>query len=212
MTPIHVIVTGHESSGSQLVARVCSHVLGLADFSEGKDAIWTGNGTIGVSHRSLPRLLPAEFPDVASELRDRARHGHIKLVICTRDRSLSELSRMKRFHKPPAQVTRESMHAQEMLGELMSEFPDHHCFSYESAAFLGKPYFDDLYRYLGVESEFAPPFRDANSKRLASMLPSPQTQMSLLQRAARRLGFGPTPEALLMQELQTEQASAQRSR
>ena len=55
-----------------------------------------------------------------------------------------------------------------MLEIMTMDYP-WYILSYESMIYLGKPYLDLLYDFLGVESDFVPPIHDGNLNRIQTM-------------------------------------------
>ena len=51
----------------------------------------------------------------------------------------------------------------EFFAELLDR-DDVFLWSYETMSLYGRPYFQRLYRFLNVESDFVPPVRDANAR------------------------------------------------
>lgn len=161
-----VIVIGPESSGSKLAAKICAHVLGVRRFGEWNAAGWCGEAGPRVCHRSLPYGWPPVFPDLPALIEEQGRDCDIRFVLTTRDITLSEISRFRRWGKPPEQARRESLQAREvMAGVLRSDRP-FFLWSYETFMFLGKDYLAGLYRFLGVDSDFCPDLADGNAARL----------------------------------------------
>lgn len=162
-----VIVLGPESSGSKLIARVCAHVLGIRPYGEWNAVGWCAGGGHEVCHRSLPYGDPPRFPDVESMIAEHRADHDIRFVLTTRDVTLSEMSRSRRFAKPAPQLREESRRAREiMAGLLRSEWPVF-IWSYETFMFLGKDYLDRLYAFLGTASDFMPDLVDGNAPRIA---------------------------------------------
>jgi hypothetical protein len=160
-----LIVLGYESSGSVFTARVASHVLGkCAWFGQ-----WHGygfNGAIGddlvVLHRSIPWMRPKQWHEDPRELLEMFTGYDVRFVICTRDLSISHLSRIKRFGGSIADYQADSQRATALFTKIIETCP---CFvfSYETMVALGQVYFQELYRWLGVKSDFQPEIKDANA-------------------------------------------------
>lgn len=161
-----VIVLGFESTGSVFVSQVVSHVLGAcASFGD-----WSGygyNGSLGddliILHRSLPFKRPKQWFDEPEELHDLFPGYELKFVICTRDLSISQISRELRFGGTQDEYRADNNRARKLFEKLM-EREDCFVFSFESMVALGTPYFLRLYSWLGVDSTFEPPIRDANAR------------------------------------------------
>ena len=63
-----------------------------------------------------------------------------------------------------------NVEAAHLMTEIASSHIPHLFFSYESLVFLGHVYLRELYRFLGVESDFEPPLIDANERYLKAPL------------------------------------------
>lgn len=165
-----VFVVGPESSGSKLTARIAAHVLGVTTFDE-----WDGSGWCGhemrpgnrVCHRSLPFMLPPKWPDFDEWIENHGATHQVRFIVTTRDRSISERSRIRRFHKGPEQVTNETNTAVHMIQDLLARETSTHVHSYETMVLLGAPYLNLLYDFLGVESDFMPEILDGNRPYIA---------------------------------------------
>mgnify|MGYP004256104561 FL=1 len=67
------------------------------------------------------------------------------------------------------EVKRHSDRARDIMLQVMSMDYPWYISSYETMIYLGKPYLDLLYEFMGVESDFMPSLRDGNLKRIQSM-------------------------------------------
>ncbi len=162
------VVIGPESSGSVFIAQVISFVIGhCRSFGQ-----WTGygyNGRIGadklVLHRSIPYMRPKIFPTLLEVLGPLAGYDQIKIVLTSRDRSIMSLSTTRRMGGTPDEAVADLATAGELFAKLLDR-DDVFLWSYESMTLFGAPYFQRLYRFLGVETDFVPPARDENAKYL----------------------------------------------
>lgn len=161
-----VFVIGPESSGSKLVARICSHVLQIQDFDDWNGTAWSDRGEHKVCHRSLPYNLPPKFPDIEEWISTHHESYDLCFILTTRDITLSELSRIERFSKSKPQVEAESAKAREIMLDVLRKPYPVLIWSYETFMFLGLAYLKQLYQFLGVQSDFCPPIIDGNRKRL----------------------------------------------
>ncbi|MBR9800820.1 hypothetical protein GYB59_03570 [bacterium] len=153
-----VIVTGPESSGSTFIARVIASELGIQRWN-GKN--WSPHGKFGrVRHFSLPNAR--EWPDLERWRRIPNRY----FVLATRDINISQRSRKRRWGKSLEHYTEHSHRASQIMGELLQT---ERCFvwSYETALFLGSPYFRQLYAFLDVRSDPQGNMRDGNVKYIS---------------------------------------------
>ncbi|MDG2424764.1 MAG: hypothetical protein P8M22_12400 [Phycisphaerales bacterium] len=170
MQPKVVFVIGPESTGSTLIARICGHVLCGIPMNSGEKTQWKDQDDNQVWHVSLPSGAAASFPDIDAWISKYKETHAIHFVLTTRDITLSEFSRRGRFMRRGAEeVKQQSQQARDIMIHAMGLGYPWHIVSYETTVFLGAPYLDLLYRFIGVESDFLPPLRDANLKRLESM-------------------------------------------
>lgn len=168
----HIIVTGTESSGGSLVARTIAHAFEVSHFDAwdgmGPNAIT--NQIVKVQHVSLPAGNPAEFPNVREWIVGDDEDGPRVFVLTVRDNGISIRSKMRRAEGYSGltfeEAQRDNARAARLLAEISSSHRPHLFFSYEALIFLGHVYLQDLYRFLGVESEFVPPMIDANARYL----------------------------------------------
>lgn len=163
-----VFVIGPESSGSKLIAKIISHALNIDQYGEWNGMGWTENGMHKVCHRSLPFLIPPQYPDIEKWIHDNQRDYDIFFVITTRDITLSEISRIKRFKKTSTQVQEESKRANEIIRDLIKSRQKYYIWSYETFMFLEMDYLKLLYNFLGINSDYMPALIDGNRKSLPS--------------------------------------------
>ncbi len=160
-----IIIVGFESSCSVFLARVVSHVLGKCD----RFGAWSGYGWNGapgddlvILHRSLPYGRPKKwFEDVEAETAKLADYD-TSYIICTRDLSISGLSRELRFGGSQAEYDADNKTARAAFEKIAAMSPPF-IFSFETSIALGDMYYRALYDWLGVSSEFSPPAFDANA-------------------------------------------------
>lgn len=157
-----VFVFGPESSGSKLIAKICSHVLDIDRYGDWHGGSWSDHGLHKVYHRSLPYSNPPRFPDIAKLIAENEKDYDLYFILTTRDITISKLSRFQRFAKPYNQSQVESAKAREIITDLLNS--DHKCFiwSYETFMFLQQAYLNQLYHFLGVNSDFFPELVDGN--------------------------------------------------
>jgi hypothetical protein len=160
-----LVVLGYESSGSVFAAKVVSYVTGKCSYFEE----WNGygfNGSIGddlvILHRSIPYMRPKLWHDEPQELLTLFKGYDVQFIICTRDLSISHLSRMKRFGGTNADCVADS-HRATMLFKKIIENYQCFIFSYETMVALDYAYFKELYRWLNIDSDFKPDIKDGNA-------------------------------------------------
>lgn len=165
-----VFVIGPESSGSKLIARVCSHALGIRSFEEWNGTGWSDRGNDKLCHRSLPFDIPPKFPDIREWIRENEKEYDLFFILTTRDITLSEQSRYDRWKKPADQAKAESRRAREIMTDVIHSGVNYFIWSYETFMFLGKDYLQELYAFLGVQSDFFPGLRDGNESRIRQLI------------------------------------------
>lgn len=167
-----LFVIGPESSGSMLAAKICAHVLGVASYGKWTGARFVEKRNVRVFHRSIPYETKIIFPNI-DEWMNQHKDYNKRFVITVRDTTLSEISRIKRFSATKESKTpynmelarAESDKAKDILIEVMDKYP-YFLFSYEVFLYLGLRYLKDLYKFLGVNSDFYPSINNANLKRI----------------------------------------------
>lgn len=155
------MVIGPECSGSKLIARICAHVLGIQTYESfgGHDFI---NEKHKVCHRSLPFSIPPQYPNIEDWITRNETSFELFFILTTRDISISELSRVRRFNKSIKQVRKESDDAKTIMISLLKSQPNCFIWSYETFMFLRMAYLQKLYQFLGVQSDFIPEIIDGN--------------------------------------------------
>jgi len=159
-----VVILGYESSGSVFISKVVSHVLGKCDsFGE-----WNGygfNGEIGdqlvILHRSIPYGRPKRWHDNPEEIKEIFADYELRFIICTRDPTISQLSRIQRFGGSFSVYIGDTSRATSLFAKVMGKY-SFYIWNFETMLTLGNFYFDDLYKWLDIESEFYPNVENAN--------------------------------------------------
>lgn len=161
-----IIITGFESSGSVFLSKVVSHVMKKCrQFGEWSGYGW--NGTAGddliLIHRSMPYMRNPKrwLVDLQGEIEPMGDYDK-KFIICTRDLSISQLSRISRFGGTMAEYQDDNNTARQCFEQIM-ETEDFFIFGFESALALRFLYYKTLYSWLGVQSNFNPEIFDANA-------------------------------------------------
>ena len=161
-----IIVTGFESSGSVFAARIVSFVLGKCS----KFGDWNGygwNGKYGeklvIVHRSMPYMRNPKrwINDLENEialLKDYSR----EFIICTRDLNISRISRIKRFGGIHSEYKNDDKRAAEIFSRIISE-EKYFILNLETALALGDAYYQGLFAWLNVETNFSPKVIDVNN-------------------------------------------------
>ena len=163
--PKCVFVIGPESTGSKLIAKICSHVLDIQPFGRWDGTAWSDKGQHCVLHRSLPYYIPPVFPDVQAWIEEKQANYDLYFVLTTRDITMSHLSRYERWQKPESDCIQQSKRAREIMLSIMNSEQKSFIWSYETFMFLRQSYLHQLYEFLGVTSDFIPDLIDANAKK-----------------------------------------------
>jgi hypothetical protein len=162
-----VFVVGMESSGSKLVAKILSHALGIQPYGTWNGSGWSRSfaSPHRLCHRSQPYGHDSRFSDIRrwnEENRDLAIH----YVVCTRDATISERSRLARWPERRGTFSEQTARARQIIREVL-ETCDHTIWSYETFMLLGGDSLRWLYRSLGIDSDFVPAdIADANVKHV----------------------------------------------
>lgn len=162
-----VLVMGTESSGSKLIAKICSHVLEIQMFGDWNGNAWSDNGINKVYHRSLPYNNPPQYPNIDELLFDNRENYQIYFILTTRDNTISELSRSNKYAKPREQSRLESHKAREIMTNILRSNHRSFIWSYETFMFLQLEYLKKLYQFLEIESNFIPELIDGNISKIA---------------------------------------------
>ena len=165
-----LVVLGYESSGSVFTAKVISYVTGKCSFF----GEWNGygfNGSIGddlvILHRSIPYMRPKLWHDDPQELLALFDGYDTQFIICTRDLSISHLSRKGRFGGTIADYVSDSQRATNLFKKIIENYRSF-IFCYETMVALEYVYFKELYRWLNIDSEFKPDIKDGNAPYVGS--------------------------------------------
>lgn len=163
---ICVFVGGLGSTGSMLIARTLAHVLDVADYGN-----WEGNGSVSnkknkIFHTSFPtgKTEPV-FPDIQKFIEEHKDTHNIYFVLTTRDETIASISTRRRFLWRKERIKKQNIISQEKMRQVIEDNNfQSFIFSYETFQFLGKTYLNELYVFLGIESNFMPDVYDANKK------------------------------------------------
>ena len=162
------VICGPESSGSVLIAKTISHAVGASNHFSGYSG-YGYNGEIGIDnlvlHRSIPFLRPKKtHHDLLDEIALLKQHYHIiNYILTTRDPLISIISKSNRFGGSLAEGREDIELARDFFVSVCQE-PTCFVWSYETMQLLGKAYFQRLYEFFNIDSEFVPAIKDANSK------------------------------------------------
>jgi len=174
-----VFTIGPESTGSMLVAKIIADVLGVETYGQWNGVGWIDKGANKVCHRSLPFNIPPQYPDIEQWISSNQESHDIFFVLTTRDITLSEKSRINRFGKNLHQVGLESIQAKNRILNLLNSEQKCFIFSYETFMYLELGYLKELYRFLGVESDFIPKLIDGNKKSLSHNISDATNSLSV---------------------------------
>ncbi|HPU98967.1 MAG TPA: hypothetical protein PLO53_13580, partial [Candidatus Hydrogenedentes bacterium] len=152
-----------------------------------------------VSRRSLPHggeddsllrmvtdhpLISRHFPDPVPFGKALEKAGYdVYFVLTVRDQWVAKLSKIREHvFASWDRAEQEMAQSQQILNQIIREFPRCFVFSYESLMFLGAPYVQMLYQFLGITSDYVPPLRDANPKYV---MPPKRDAFGILHRAGK---------------------------
>ena len=162
-----IIITGFASSGTFFAAQIISFVLGkCSKFGDWDVMTDKWNGEYGeelvIIHRTMPsgRNPKKWIDDLENEialLKDYSR----EFIICTRDLNISRMSRIKRWGGSHYEYQHDDRRASEIFSQIISK---ERCFilSLESAFALGDAYYQGLFAWLNVETNFSPKVLNVN--------------------------------------------------
>lgn len=162
------VICGPESSGSVFIAKTISYVTGHCDFF-GEYSGYGFNSNIPcenlVLHRSLPfRRRPKKFQDVlVKEISSFSnKYEFVNYILTTRDKNCSIKSKIRRFGGTIEEAEEDYRKAFQFFEQLVN---DDNCFiwSYETMVMMGGPYFQRMYRFFSIESDFYPDIYDGNA-------------------------------------------------
>jgi len=166
-----VIIVGPESSGTNLV-KTC--VIGATNASSYnfKSKVPNYNDWV-YRFNGFPMVRPAIWVDSLEQARRlEADSRNVYIVLCIRDKTLSEYSVARKFTPHDLLLAKE--HKNKAKGIILSVVSQRHfpyyIFSYETFMYLGKPYLKLFYDFLSMQSDFCPKLIDGNEKRLRALL------------------------------------------
>lgn len=162
------VITGPESSGSRFIARVIAHVTG----KDKRYLDWNGikmNGKLGddliILHLSQPHNRPTKFSSLR-DFKNLLKGYELKFIITTRDQNIVKKSKIKSYFETAKSAKEHQILSRKILTEIIKH---ESCFiwSYETQQYLREIYFQKLYEFLGVNTNFFPrDLFDANQKYL----------------------------------------------
>jgi len=72
-------------NGTKLIAKIISHALNIDQYGEWNGMGWSDKGMHKVCHRSLPFLIPPQYPDIEKWIHENRHVYDVFFVITTRD-------------------------------------------------------------------------------------------------------------------------------
>jgi hypothetical protein len=100
------------------------------------------------------------------------RDAHIQFVITTRDVSIVDRSKRRRFNRSEHLCRDNRNRSRQFIGSIIQKKLPHFIFSYETLVYLREDYLRHLYGFLGVQSGFLPPdLFDGNARYIVSSDP-----------------------------------------
>lgn len=182
-----IVIIGPESSGSTLIAKTCAMAIdsNIAKKFNSGDILTLHNHV--VIHKSLPEHLPPIFPDIRHIISEyELKNFKVHVILCTRDITISQYSRIRKFLKPKNQTKEESKKARSIMLDIMETHDSWFIWSYETFMFLGELYLQRLYHFLAIESNYYPNITDGNKKSIEKRLfHSPPKAILKLKRRLR---------------------------
>ena len=161
-----IVVTGPENSGSKLCARTIAHVLKICKFDEWPGYAWAPQ-ILSKTHSVLHRSTPYAGNNIlnVNKLISQYKDKDLKFVFTTRDGNISK-TRLKKTRKnytdkDVAQFLKENIN---IINEVRKNNLPYTFWSFESTILYKEIYLYDLYKFIGVKSEFVPPLFNANEK------------------------------------------------
>ena len=90
-------------------------------------------------------------------------YDQIKFIIATRDISASILSRIERFGGNLKGYQKDNSRAKKLFAKIIKN-EDFFIWNYETMLALENIYFQQLYKWLSIKSDFIPELKDGNKK------------------------------------------------
>lgn len=166
------IVCGPESSGSVFIAKTISHATGASkQFSDYSG--YEYNGVIGIDNLVLHRSIPFQRPKknhqvLLAEINElRQSYDVVNYILTTRDPLISIISKANCYGGDLDEGRRDLDDARDFFISISKE-PTCFIWSYETMLLLGAGYFECLYRFFDLQSNFVPAIINQNQKYLLS--------------------------------------------
>lgn len=150
-----VLVFGPESSGSALITRIVGLHMGIKIGGYGR-AVCLDDV---IEHTSLPCGKKSKFPPVDEMVLE---FTHV--IITTRDTTISQLSKGRRFKKLRMHSEMENRFAAEFIRKVMEQDVNYFIWSYETFMLLGDPYLNTLLDWLDLKPVPYEHITDQNKK------------------------------------------------
>ena len=97
----------------------------------------------------------------------------VYVVLTVRDGLIAMLSKLREHTEGTMQTAQEELdESVRILQEVLMQHDQCFVFSYESLMLLGEPYVRQLYRFVGIESDYMPPLKNANPGYVQSIHPT----------------------------------------
>ena len=161
-----ILVTGPENSGSKLCARTIAHVLNVCDFEDWAGHYWAPN-KISNKHSVLHRSTPYAGNNVVNvnQIIKEYKGKDLRVVFTTRDGNISK-NRLKKTRKNYTDDDAKHFIGEniKIINKVRKENIPYIFWSFESTILYAETYLYDLYKFIGIESEYIPPLFDANEK------------------------------------------------
>jgi len=163
------IITGPESSGSVYISKIISWVVDK-DKAYGDCDGYGMNGKVGDKivclHRSQPFGKDKRFFSL-SEFESLFKGYDIYFIVTTRDGSISNRSKKKRFKHTIKEMKTHRAKSKKIIKEILESEHKSFIWNYETFMYLQKVYLNELYNFLGTKKSFPlNDIKDANIKYL----------------------------------------------
>ena len=177
----YILIVGHEGTGSMLIGSLIAKNCNLE---------WDGAGIfdtdlIKFHHVSLPAGIPSQFENISDYIKEYEELGDLYIVITTRDITLSEHSRIKRFNKKEIQVREETRIATRILKSFFGK-SNSFIFSYETFMIYENDYLLKLLDFIKIELKHLineGDLVDANAKKILELQKMSKNQFSWFRKS-----------------------------
>jgi hypothetical protein len=146
------IITGGESTGSVFISKCISESLGFPGW-DGYRYFEPNEDTLFL-HRSQPYGVNgiqtySDYDEISKEFLD----YKCKYIICTRDLTCSNISKVSRFsRRTPGDLKIAHDRCRSIISNITKSGEEYFIWSYETMNYMGSSYFDLLYDFLEIDN------------------------------------------------------------